>query len=231
MEKKEWIIRENGTIAERYTRERELKAEEAVLDGLAENVFRKAKNVIQVPDWGTAHASIGQEDIIWSMPIRRIPLKTKFRLINKVLVPMFASSSDLEMPMVWEVPNEIRLMFVIRTELLDDYQTVEKNWLFAFNQANNGYRLPLPNLYDDCSICTGEFEQSYDTSAECVIASLEQFNKSQWNSDLMPALERAQKFFRFKPTDENFETLPIAAADWTSLCDKVSTAIMERIIL
>ena len=42
---------------------------------------------------------------------------------------------------------------------------------------------------------------------------------------------RTQKFFRFKPTDEKFETLPIDAADWTSLCTKVSMAIMDRVIL
>ena len=47
----------------------------------------------------------------------------------------------------------------------------------------------------------------------------------------MRTVERSQKFFRFRPTNETFETLPIEAADWTTLCDKVSTAISERIIL
>jgi hypothetical protein len=34
----------------------------------------------------------------------------------------------------------------------------------------------------------------------------------------------------FQPTNETFETLPIESEDWTALCNKVSTAIMERII-
>jgi hypothetical protein len=231
MEKKEWLIREDGTITERLTRERELDAEQSVLDGLAANVFREARNVLLVPDWGTAHASIGTSDIIWSIPIGRIPLKARFRLINHVLVPMFASASDLEMPMEWQAPSQVRLVFVVRTQSLDDCNCIDWNGLFAFNQAHNGYRLPLPNLHEDCTLCTGEFQKSFDTAAECVIASLEQFNKSKWNSDLMRTTEQSQKFFRFRPTDESFETLPIDAADWTSLCDKVSTATMDRIIL
>ena len=47
----------------------------------------------------------------------------------------------------------------------------------------------------------------------------------------MRTVEPTQKFFRFKPTNDTFETLPIEAVDWTTLCDKVSTAISERIIL
>jgi hypothetical protein len=47
----------------------------------------------------------------------------------------------------------------------------------------------------------------------------------------MRTVAQSQKFFRFQPTNETFETLPIQAADWRTLCDKVSTAILERVIL
>ena len=231
METKEWIIREDGNICERVTRERELEAEQSVLDALAANVFRSTRNIMKVPDWGLAHASIGPADIIWSIRIERIPLQARFRLVNKVLVPAFGSTSELEMPMVWQAPQQVRLMFAVRTEFIETCHCASNNWLIAYNQANNAYRLPLPNLYDDCTICTGDFDDSHDTAAQCVIASLEQFKKSQWNSDLMRTTEQSQKFFRFRPADESFETLPIDAADWTTLCDKVSTAIMDRIIL
>jgi uncharacterized surface protein with fasciclin (FAS1) repeats len=69
------------------------------------------------------------------------------------------------------------------------------------------------------------------SALEAVAASLEQFRQSKWNADLMRTVARSQKFFRFRPTNETFETLPIEAADWTTLCDKVSTAISERMIL
>ena len=231
MEKIEIIIRDNGTLTERVIRERDLKAEGEVLDELTADVSRKQRNVMAIPGWGVAHASVGLNDTIWSVGINRIPLKARFKLVNSVLVPMFASMTDLEMPMVWSAPPEVRLVFVVRTTVEDDCVMVGGNWLFAFSRDSNGYRLPLPNLHDECTICTGQFEESYDTALKAVIASLEQFNQSKWNADLMRTVAQSQQFFRFRPTNETFETLPIVASDWTTLCDKVSTAIMDRVIL
>lgn len=231
METTEIILRANGTLTERVIRERDLAAGQSVLDALTDEVTRSLRNVVSVPDWGLAHANVGLNDTIWSVPIDRIPLNARFRLINGVLVPVFASSTDLEMPLVWRAPKEVRLVFVVRTEFADGGIKIGGNWLFACDKDNRGHRLPLPNLHDDCLICTGNFDDRYDSGGESVTASLEQFRKSRWNADLMRTVEPSQKFFRFQPTNETFETLPIQAADWTTLCDKVSTAIMERIIL
>ena len=197
MEKTEFILRDNGTLTERTIRERDLKAEGEVLDALTADVTRKQRNVMLIPDWGVAHAEVGLNDTIWSVQIDRLPLRARFKLINGVLVPMFASITDLEMPIVWRVPTEVRLVFAVRTELLNDCVTVNGNWLFAFSQDNNGFRLPLPNLHDDCTICTGQFEETYDSAQAAVIASLKQFDQSKWNSDLMRTVAESQKFFRF----------------------------------
>jgi len=134
MEKTEIIIRDNGTLTERFIRERDLKAEGDVLDELTADVTRKQRNVMVIPGWGLAHADVGLNDTLWSVPIDRIPLQARFRLTNGVLLPMFASMTDLEMPMVWQAPPEVRLVFVIRTELLDDQVLVGGNWLFAFGR-------------------------------------------------------------------------------------------------
>ena len=231
MEKIEIIIQDNGTLTERTIIERNLKAENEVLDALTAEVTRQQRNVMPIPGWGMAHANVGSSDTIWSVPIDRIPLKARFKVSNAVVVPMFASTTDLEMPLVWQAPKEVRLVFAVRTRLEDDCVVVGGNWLFAFNQANNGYRLPLPNLHDECTICTGEFEPNYISAQEAVVASLEQFNQSKWNADLMRTTAQSQKFFRFRPTNETFTTLPIEAADWTTLCEKVVTATLDRVIL
>jgi hypothetical protein len=231
METTEIILRETGVITERVIRERDLDAGQSILDALTSSMTRNVRNVLTLPDWGKAHASAGLGDTIWSVPINRIPLHARFRLINGVLVPVFASATDVEMPLIWQAPAEVRLVFVVRTTLDEAGILLDGNWLFACDRNNRAYRLPLPNLHDDCRICTGEFETCYDTGGECVAASLEQFRKSKWNADLMRTVERSQKFFRFQPTNDTFETLPIEASDWTTLCDKVSTTISERIIL
>lgn len=231
MDKTEIILRDNGTLTERTIRERDLQAEGDVLDALTADVTRTTHNVMSIPGWGMAHANAGLLDTIWSVPIHRLPLKARFKVINSVLIPVFASATDLEMPLVWQAPPEVRLVFVVRTESTEGGVAVAGNWLFAFNQNNNGYRLPLPNLHDDCLICTGAFADNYATAQECVSASLEQFNQSKWNSDLMRTVAQSQRFFRFRPTNELVHTLPIEASDWTTLCDKVATTFMrERVI-
>jgi len=143
MEKIEIIIRDNGTLTERTIRERDLKAEGEVLDELTADVARTQRNVLAVPGWGVAHANVGLFDTIWSVAISRIPLKARFKLVNSVLVPMFASMTDLEVPMVWTAPPEVRLVFVVRTTVEDDCVVVGGNWLFAYGKDHNGYRLPL----------------------------------------------------------------------------------------
>jgi hypothetical protein len=68
MEKIEIIINDNGTITERKISERNLKAEGEVLDALTSDVTRKNRNVMHIPGWGMAHASVGLTDTIWSVP-------------------------------------------------------------------------------------------------------------------------------------------------------------------
>ena len=231
MEKTEIILQSNGTLTERLISERDLNAEQSVLDALTDNVTRNVRNVMSIPDWGTVHANVGMADTLWFVPIDRIPLNARFKLVNQVLVPMFASATDLEMPLVWKAPKEVKLVFVVSTKLEDELVSVDGNWLFACDQENRGYRLPLPNLHDDCRICTGGFEGDQATAFECVRVSLEQFRKSKWNADLMRTTEQSQKFFRFQPTQETFETLPIQSDNWPALCSKISTPIMERVIV
>jgi len=149
METTEIIIRENGTLTERVVRERDLEAGPSVLDALTDEVTRSLRNVLAIPGWGLAHANVGLNDTIWSVPIDHLVLNARFRLIHGVLVPVFTSGTDLEMPLVWRAPKEVRLAFVIRTQLSEGCARIDGNWLFACDQDNRGYRLPLPNLHDD----------------------------------------------------------------------------------
>jgi hypothetical protein len=231
METTEIILRENGTLAERIIHERELDAGPAVLDALTEGVTRNVRHVLALPEWGPVHASVGLDDTLWTVAIPCLPLHTRFHLVNQVLVPAFIAPTDLELPLVWQAPPEVRLAFVVRMEEETAGVRITGNWLFACDAERRGYRLPLPNLHDDCLVCTGQFPDQYNSASEAVSASLEQFRKSKWNADLLQGLERSQQFFRFQPTNETFTTLPIAAADWTTLCDKVATDILERVVL
>jgi len=230
MEKTEIILNSDGSFLERLISERTLQVGQGVLDTLTENVARQTRNVFSIQNWGTVHASVGLHDTLWCVSLDRIPLHARFKLINQVMVPMFASTTDLEMPLIWKVPANVKVIFAVLTKEVDGFVSVEGNWLFACDQDKRGYRLPLPNLHDDCRICTGAFDGDQETAIECVKKSLEQFAVSKWNSDLMRTIEQSQKFFRFLPTKESFETLPIQG-EWTALCNKVSTALFERVVV
>ena len=231
MEKTEIILQTDGSFVERLVSERTLNVGQSVLDTFTENITRQVHNVFNIPDWGFVHANVGLNDTLWSVPIDRIPLHARFKLINQVMVPMFASGTDIEMPLVWKVPADVKVIFAVLTKQEDGIVSVEGNWLFACDADKRGYRLPLPNLHDDCRICTGVFDGDQETAFECVKASLEQFNQSKWNSDLMRTIEQSQRFFRFQPTKETFETLPILSDNWTTLCNKISTALWERVVV
>lgn len=230
MEKTEIILHHDGSFVERRVSERTLNVGQNILDTLTENLTRQARNVFQIPGWGAVHASVGLNDTLWSVVIDRIPLHARFKLVHQVLVPLFASTTDLEMPLVWQVPADVKVIFAVLTRLEDKRVSVEGNWLFACDAGNRGYRLPLPNLHDDCRICTGAFDGDQATALECVAASLDQFSRSKWNADLMRTIEQSQQFFRFQPARDSFATLPIHG-EWTALCDKVSTALWERVIV
>jgi hypothetical protein len=231
MERTEIILHTDGTLTERIVRERELDVSQAILDALTEGVTRVVRDVFPVPNWGMAHANVGNTDTVWTVPIDRIPLHARFKLMGGILVPMFESATDLEVPLVWKAPETVRLAFSVITRQSEGLLGIDGNWLFAFDEKKRAYRLPLPNLHDDCRICTGAFGEHWNTAQQAVVASLEQFHKSKWNADLMRTVEQSQKFFRFQPTNETFETLPVEAENWTTLCNKVSTAVSERVVL
>ena len=230
MEKTEIILNHDGSFVERLVSERPLNVGQSVLDTLTENVCRRVCNVFHIPNWGAVHASVGLHDVLWCIALDKIPLHARFKLINQVMVPMFASGTDIEMPLVWRVPVNVKVVFCVLTKAEDGFVSVEGNWLFACDSEKRGYRLPLPNLHDDCRICTGQFEGDQETALACVQKSLDQFAVSKWNSDLMRTIEQSQKFFRFLPTKDTFEPLPIQG-EWTSLCSKVSTALYERVVV
>ncbi len=93
MEKTEIIIRDNGTLTERFIRERDLKAEGEVLDELTADVTRKERNVMAFPVWGLAHADVGLNDTLSVGGHRPDPTQGPVRLTNGVLLPVFASMS------------------------------------------------------------------------------------------------------------------------------------------
>ena len=89
---------------------------------------------------------------------------------QNILTPRFFAPKDEvgqglpKTTMVWHPPENMTLVFAVN---MTQDETVHKDWfsngyqqafLIAFDSVKRSYLLPLPNLYDDCSICMGEFQ-------------------------------------------------------------------------
>jgi len=111
--------------------------------------------------------------------------------------------------------------------------TNQKCYLFALDSSGHAYRLPIPNIYEDCSICMGEYYP--DTYSVCSLLScqLNQFYMSNWNTDLMMAKQAELKaMFRFKPNTEGegFYQLGVEGR-WQDLCGpRISHSLITEFV-
>lgn len=158
---------------------------------------------------------------------------------DKILRPQFidkdSDSKDLPLfPARWKVPGNMRLVFASRIKY---YKTATPktvhdagNWLMAFDDQMRVWKLPLPNLYDDSSLCMGTFAGVANDIQSASRLAFEQLIKSDWNSHLMNgANEHSDAMFKFKPGEKEVECIPFTG-DWTKHCPmKVATAVTALI--
>ena len=108
------------------------------------------------------------------------------------------------------------------------------NYLVAFNKKDGaGYRLPMPNLYDDCSICTGQYDHRGDSVLEAFKRNLDYIIASPWNNHIIKDYKEDQKhshqLFRWKPVEAGFQTLP-PEEPWATLCKHAGSDMFNYII-
>lgn len=134
----------------------------------------------------------------------------------------------------WKVPETMRLMFAAKVN-----PNSHPIWRFMTNY-NHGcmliawsgkvaYRLPLPNLYDNCDMCTGKFEGIGKTVAGAFQRAVDQMEKSSWNSDLLEEVRQrnADELFQFKPMpDGTMQSIPYVK-DWKVLCPTAGNTNIE----
>ena len=175
--------------------------------------------------------SMGQTAVA-STRLTKLRLDTTWIIRNNVLMPVFdpAVPDGLQRAMIWHVPAGMKLRFAVQMKLVGgaSYHAMLA-LLWAVNNEPGCWRLPLSNTYEDGRICMGrEMERGIfaNTIPELFSKALSIFGSSEWNSDLMPDMGRAQGLFRFNPA--NNEALP-ADAGWTRWCTRTSHALMAEV--
>jgi hypothetical protein len=169
-----------------------------------------------------------------TIPLPFVRFNTEFKMQGEVMVPVFnkPTGSNPRLNVDWDVraacSGKVRLWLLVLTKhnSSDPNHYIGECYLVATSSTNKMYRIPLANVYDDCKICMGDQwnGRSQPTLPAALDAALQQFLNSPWNSDLKRSPEKSDAFFRFKPVNDGFETLPVDG-QWSNLCERVAAPV------
>lgn len=98
----------------------------------------------------------------------------------------------------------------------------EKNYLFAMGPQYTPHRMPTGNVYDDCSVCTGDCLLAGETQLELVRGIMQQFYEGPWNGDLHKQQDKCNGLFRFLPRADSSFSQQNPDSPWPELCQKVA---------
>ena len=172
-------------------------------------------------------------DSTWTVELPFLPMTTHFKVAeDSTMTPSFSKVENPLATVMWETPKDMRLLWLINITRSGDAFMVGNQFLLAQSPSGSLHKLPISNLYDDCRICTGNFNSVADSNLQCLRQSFLQLLKSQWQGDLYEHQpdsykERTDRMFRFKPSEkEGFEQQPPEfqlGKSWQNYCDVVST--------
>jgi hypothetical protein len=132
------------------------------------------------------------------------------------------------MRLLWTVPNNMRLTLCL---YMDGQNRVINTFFVAHDNEGRQYMLPLSNLYDDCRLCTGQYDIAKGSSSfDAIYSSVQQFYSSSWQGDLFKA-DREHKtlaMFGYKVEGDKF-TQGLATTgnpNWTPHAIKISNQLI-----
>lgn len=238
-----WLkINQDGSSCLVTQHEEPRQASEGILASLACSHRSTLKSAFNLGE-NTVSLSYNENEMMAVTRITKLNLVSFFELgADKLLHPLFIDKKDPRgerMPVisaVWNVPESMLIMFSARvynyktkSGELSKTSSDQSCFLVAFNKIKQAWLMPLPNLFDDATICMGSFDGSGPSIQAAVGLALNQFQKSEWNSDLIGERQQnSRKLFSFSPTGEGVESVPFDG-DWTKLCTRIATPVTELI--
>lgn len=233
MQTTEFLLKQNGSVTRRRMVEEEIQISEEVLLAMAGNFHRVCRDAFIVAG-SSAHLAITEKSTFVTVGVPIINLKAPFKTQNESVTPAFDSKNEPIMSIQWSstVFGSMRLVMLIELNHSPTYQkwNYANAWLVAFDPSKRAYRLPLPNVHNDCRMCLGDFSASNVTVSECVAAVLAQFESSPWNADLWgDNRAKTAALFSFKPTNSGFDQIP-PDSHWDEFCDKVAFGPLKYVL-
>jgi hypothetical protein len=223
-EKQEIILKDDGTCVHRRVQEAPCNVVDKLVQQLSSSAPRLLKNFTLIDDQ-PVHIVLEKTDVLLGMNLRQLPLHLNWVAKEGKLHPNPIEQGDTPsgnlMRVFWEPVNGLRLMYFAKVSssfLIDD----QKSFLLAFDNSNNNWRLPLPNVYEDCSLCMGTYDRHGDSFLDAFTRSWEQFKTSNWSTHLISGKgnQNMARLFEMavdKSSGQD-EFRAVFSGNWTSLC-------------
>ncbi len=229
---REYVLKKDGSLSRRTITEVELDVSEEFVRRISQNVTMKLPNFMEMPGYGNLGFAVDTAgSMYFTVPLQRMIIRAPWHLIKEqgILVPMFGNKADPLITIPWDVPSGMALNLMVSVG-----KSMERGampfatyglWLFAMSSDKATWRLPIANVHDDCSCCTGQTVYG-KTILGTLNAGIKNFESSSYNADLWKDALLTHRCFRLKPlSGDKFETLPPEAANWTELCIRVGTEV------
>jgi hypothetical protein len=230
----EVILQPNGRAVRRTVIEEDTNIADAVATQLAAEAKKVLRNAFSM-DGLKVNLLIGGNEAYAMVKLPKLKLLCPwFVTESHMATPNFCSGSDGNppLPVYWPVPADMKLVFAARVYNAGTEQPSTRAdqscYLVSFDAGNNGWALPLPNLYADGAVCMGQFDGKAGDIQSAFALAYAQFQQSQWNSDLFgeTKAQNAAKLFAFKVVDEKFVSQNPKQFNWQKpYCQRVETGV------
>ncbi len=224
-----FVINEQSQLERWDITRRKMNINKTLIDGLSASVIRKIPNAIAMSHVskgepghvGLAIGSNGQ--MVARMQLFDIPMAAPFAIEGDLCYPHFDGDHPV-MALRWKCPSTMYLFLCVQ---LDASWRNCNNYLVALDANHHAWRLPLSNLYADCRLCSGRYEDHASDIVGACRLCWGQFQASKWNQDLYTDAtdnrrSASKTLFKYKVKGDIFEQ-PETPKNWQTLCEKVGT--------
>lgn len=236
MQQVEYVIRKEGNF-KRVFEDIPISLNDGLAEAFASGAIRGCNKVVDLGgNYGVAGMTCAANQFsTWSVRVRKLPLNTNFALDAGVLYPTFGMDQQPLMNLSWSPPDDMCLILAVCiTGESRGYRSYE-HYLVALDNNGRHWKLPLSNLHTNLKLCSGLIPSHHATALDALREATNQFDRSQWNSDLYRDLNASfrnntRQLFRFKPVDTGVEQLP-SVGHWTALSEKIGNEKIAQSIV
>ncbi len=220
--------------------DREVNIDSALLQTIGNGIPRIAAKLFTYPGLGPVNVCLvnNSGSVFVSVQLGQLKMKATYDAANEITFPTFKGKGEF-VTLDWTPVPDMALYFGVKVDkynpapgTVPGYFYASTLYLFAIHTPSKTcHLLPMPNLYNDCHVCVGDYNSKTATTFDSFLKAYEYFCASKWNDHLIKdnsdRMKCAAKMFRFKPNGpETFESLP-PEDDWRKLCVPVGTDVLN----